>query len=201
MTLRLANADVLPMRFANFVDNVSMYADEVIELLDQTRTSTERDNELVKMNAYALAADPTQTYVPPTAKDEVPYLSFAALQNAVREIEQSANTLDGEIRRVLESGLTRAQQAAVNQELIRTERLMTNDEGLPRRPWFRHQVYAPGFYTGYGVKTLPGIREAIEQRNWEEASEQIELVAQMLIRVSDALERAVRILEGNDIAQ
>ena len=201
MTLRLANADVLPMRFANFVDNVSMYADEVIELLDQTRTSTERENELVKMNAYVLAADPTQTYVPPTAKDEVPYLSFAALRNAVREIEQSANTLDGEIRRVLESGLTRAQQAAVNQELISTERLMTNDEGLLRRPWFRHQVYAPGFYTGYGVKTLPGIREAIEQRNWEEASEQIELVAQMLIRVSDALERAVRILEGNDIAQ
>ena len=201
MTLRLANADVLPMRFANFVDNVSMYADEVIELLDQTRTSTERENELVKMNAYALAADPTQRYVPPTAKDEVPYLSFAALQNAVREIEQSANTLDREIRRVLESGLTRAQQAAVNQELIRTERLMTNDDGLPRRPWFRHQVYAPGFYTGYGVKTLPGIREAIEQRNWEEASEQIELVAQMLIRVSDALERAVRILEGNEVAQ
>ncbi len=201
MTLRLANADVLPMRFANFVDNVSMYADEVIELLDQTRTSTERENELVKMNAYALAADPTQRYVPPTAKDEVPYLSFAALQNAVREIEQSANTLDGEIRRVLESGLTRAQQAAVNQELIRTERLMTNDDGLPRRPWFRHQVYAPGFYTGYGVKTLPGIREAIEQRNWEEASEQIELVAQMLIRVSDALERAVQILERNEIAQ
>ena len=201
MTLRLANADVLPMRFANFVDNVSMYADEVIELLDQTRTATERENELVKMNAYALAADPTQTYVPPTAKDEVPYLSFAALQNAMREIEQSANTLDGEIRRVLESGLTRAQQAAVNHELISTERLMTNDDGLPRRPWFRHQVYAPGFYTGYGVKTLPGIREAIEQRNWEEASEQIELVADMLIRVSDALERAVRILAGNDVAQ
>ena len=201
MTLRLANADVLPMRFANFVDNVSLYVEEVIELLDETRTSTERENELVEMNAYALAADPTQTYVPPTAKDEVPYLSFASLQNAMREIERSANTLDGEIRRVLESGLTRAQQADVNQVLISTERLMTNDEGLPRRPWFRHQIYAPGFYTGYGVKTLPGIREAIEQRNWEEASEQIELVADMLIRVSDALERAARILEGNEIAQ
>ena len=119
----------------------------------------------------------------------------------MRGIEQSASTLDGEIRRVLESGLTPAQQTAVNQELISTERLMTNDVGLPRRPWFRHQIYAPGLYTGYGVKTLPGIREAIEQRNWEEASEQIELVADMLIRVSGALERAVRILEGNEIAQ
>ncbi len=201
MTLRLANADVLPMRFANFVDNVSLYADQVEELLDQTRTSTERENKLVEMNAYVLAADPTQTYVPPAAKEEVPYLSFAALHNAMREIEQSANTLDGEIQRVLESGLTRAQQADVNQVLISTERLMTNDEGLPRRPWFRHQIYAPGFYTGYGVKTLPGIREAIEQRNWEEAIEQIELVADMLTRVADALDRAVRILEGNEIAQ
>ncbi len=201
LTLRLANADVLPMRFANFVDNVSMYADQVVELLDEMRASTERENELVEMNAYALAADPTQTYVPPTVKDRVPYLSFAALQNAVRGIEQSANALDGEIRRALESGLTPAKEAAVNQVLISTERLMTNDEGLPRRPWFRHQIYAPGLYTGYGVKTLPGIREAIEQRNWEEASEQIELVADMLIRVSDALERAVRILEGNEIPQ
>ena len=201
MTLRLANADVLPMRFANFVDNVSTYVEQVTELLDQTRTDTERENQLVEMNAYALAADPTQTYVPPTAKDDVPYLSFAALQNAMREIEQSAGTLDGEIQRVLASGLTPAQQAAVNQVLMSTERLMTNDDGLPRRPWFRHQVYAPGFYTGYGVKTLPGIREAIEQRNWEEASEHIELVAEMLIRVSSALERAARILVGNEIAQ
>ena len=201
MTLRLANADVLPMRFANFVDNVSMYADELIELLDQTRTSTDRENELVEMNAYLLAADPTQTYVPPKAKDRVPYLSFASLRNAIQGIEQSAVTLDSEIRRVLESGLTAVQREAVNEVLITTERLMTNDDGLPRRPWFRHQVYAPGFYTGYGVKTLPGIREAIEQRNWEEATEQIELVAEMLIRVSGALERAVRILEGNEIAQ
>ena len=152
MTLRLANADVLPMRFANFVDNVSMYADEVIELLDQTRTSTERENELVKMNAYALAADPTQRYVPPTAKDEVPYLSFAALQNAVREIEQSANTLDGEIRRVLESGLTRAQQAAVNQELIRTERLMTSDDGLPGGPGSGTRYMRPAFTRDTGSR-------------------------------------------------
>ena len=85
--------------------------------------------------------------------------------------------------------------------LFGAERYLTRAEGLPRRSWFKHQIYAPGFYTGYGVKTLPGVREAIEQRNWDEAIEQIELVADMLIRVSDALERAVRILEGNEIAQ
>ena len=201
MTLRLANADVLPMRFANFADNVSMYADEVRELLDEARTATERENELVALNAYALAADPTQTYVPPSAKDLVPYLSFAPLQNAVAGLERTANTLDSEIQRVMAAGLPPSAAEELNRVLMSTERLMTSDEGLPRRPWFRHQVYAPGFYTGYGVKTLPGIREAIEQRNWEEASEQIELVSDMLNRVSDALERAVRVLNGNDIAQ
>ena len=201
MTLRLANADVLPMRFANFADNVGMYADEVRELLDETRTTTERENELVALNAYALAADPTQTYVPPSAKDLVPYLSFAPLQNAVAGLERTANTLDSEIQRVMAAGLPASAAEELNRVLMSTERLMTNDEGLPRRPWFRHQVYAPGFYTGYGVKTLPGIREAIEQRNWEEASEQIELVSDMLTRVSEALERAVRVLNGREIAQ
>jgi N-acetylated-alpha-linked acidic dipeptidase len=201
MTLRLANADVLPMRFANFADNVSVYADEVMELLDETRAATERENELIAMNAYALAADPTQTYIPPSATDRVPFLSFAPLRNAVANLERTATTLDSEIQRVMASGLPPAAAEELNRVLMSTERLMTHDDGLPRRPWFRHQVYAPGFYTGYGVKTLPGIREAIEQESWEEASEQIELVSDMLKRVSDALERAVRILNGNEIAQ
>ena len=84
----------------------------------------------------------------------------------------------------------------MNRVLKTTERLMTDDEGLPRRPWYRHQVYAPGFHTGYGVKTLPGIREAIELRNWDEATEHIGRVADMLDRVSEALEQATRILKS-----
>jgi N-acetylated-alpha-linked acidic dipeptidase len=95
MPLRLANADVLPMRFANSVDNVSRYADELVELLDQMRMSTEHGNQLADMNAYVLAADPTQTYVPPASEEDVPFLSLAALQNAMRGIEQSAADLDG----------------------------------------------------------------------------------------------------------
>ena len=57
----------------------------------------------------------------------------------------------------------------VNQTLIESERRLTSSEGLPGRPWFKHQIYAPGFYTGYGVKTLPAAREAIEQKKWKEA--------------------------------
>ena len=196
LALRLANADVLPMRFENFADNVALYAGEVMELLEDTRASTDRNNRLVAMNAYGLAADPTQIYVPPEAEDDVPYLSFAPLQNAVRRLETSAKALDVEMQRVMETGATAAEAQALNRVLKTTERLMTNDEGLPRRPWYRHQIYAPGFHTGYGVKTLPGIREAIELRDWDEATEQIGLVADMLNRVSEALEQATRILKS-----
>ena len=64
---------------------------------------------------------------------------------------------------------------------------MLSDNGLPRRVWYRHTIYAPGFYTGYGVKTLPGIREAIEQRNWKEAQEQIGIAAAVLRKFTDYL--------------
>jgi N-acetylated-alpha-linked acidic dipeptidase len=74
----------------------------------------------------------------------------------------------------------------VNQMMRDTERALGQDAGLPGRPWFRHLIYAPGFYTGYGVKTMPGIREAIEQGHWPDADREIERVA-AAIRATAAL--------------
>ncbi|HEY8165005.1 MAG TPA: transferrin receptor-like dimerization domain-containing protein, partial [Gemmatimonadaceae bacterium] len=74
----------------------------------------------------------------------------------------------------------------------RTERALTSKAGLPRRSWFRHQIYAPGYYTGYGVKTLPGVREAIEQRNWTEAKNEIEVIAGTLNAASAEIEKATQ---------
>ena len=76
---------------------------------------------------------------------------------------------------------------------MKTERFLTSNQGLPRRDWFRHQIYAPGFYTGYGVKTLPGIREAIEQRNWKEASEQINITAKTIENFAAEIDRAAKV--------
>ena len=81
-------------------------------------------------------------------------------------------------------------QKSIDEALIQTERAMTNDQGLPRRSWFKHQIYAPGFYTGYGVKTLPGVREAIEQRNWKEANDEIKVVAETLDHLASAISGA-----------
>jgi N-acetylated-alpha-linked acidic dipeptidase len=88
-------------------------------------------------------------------------------------------------------------QRALDESLLKTERAMTLERGLPRRPWFKHQIYAPGFYTGYGVKTLPGVREAIEQKNWQEASSEIEVVARTLDQVSLQIDAAAAKLKGD----
>ncbi|MFV1988100.1 MAG: transferrin receptor-like dimerization domain-containing protein [Gemmatimonadota bacterium] len=207
-TLRLANADILPFRFGPFVANVKTYRDEVMELLETTRKETERRNALVAANAYSLSADPTRTYVAPDTQDDVPYLSFAPLQNAVARLAESAEAYD----KAVEAALTTHSAAdipetdlaghmaiveAINAALIGTERAMTREDGLPRRSWFRHQIYAPGYYTGYGVKTLPGIREAIEQREWIEAAEQVPRVAETLERIADQIDEATARMSGS----
>ena len=194
-TLRMANADVLPFSFVPFADNVREYMTEVMGLLEETREATERANALVEANAYVLAADPTTTYVPPEADDEVPHLNFAPLENAVDRLEASAAAYDGALRAAFAAGGGLPDELpALNARLIATERAMTSPEGLPRRDWFRHRIYAPGFYTGYGVKTLPGVREAIEQRAWDEAEEQIRELGGTLAGLATEIEAATDLL-------
>lgn len=195
-TLRLANADVVPLHFGGFADNVERFLGEVMQQLETVRTATERRNALVELNAYELSADPTQTYVAPERQDLVPHVSFAAVQNAVDRLGRAATAADRELARAVASGSLDA-AVEINHLMRQSERMMTRAEGLPRRPWFRHQIYAPGFYTGYGVKTLPGIREAIEQRGWDELREQMGYVARALENVADVVEK-IRVLTGED---
>ena len=144
---------------------------------------TRRD--FVNGAALALAADPTKSFVVPEVELTVPYLNFAPILNALPDLQEAAKNADAAL------GGTMTASSKLNEHLYRSERSMTDNEGLPRRPWFRHMVYAPGFYTGYGVKTLPGIREAIEKRNWEEAEYEIHRVTSMLKRVTKTLQNVV----------
>ncbi|MGD8288576.1 MAG: transferrin receptor-like dimerization domain-containing protein [Gemmatimonadota bacterium] len=188
LMLRFADADVLPLRMGNYVETVERYAGEVQELADDMREETERHNRLVDMDAFRLQADPTETYVPPVAEDEVPFFNFAPVENALVSFEEAATDLDRMLVDGLTSGsLTAARRSEINDILQQVEQALTDDEGLPGRPWFRHMIYAPGFYTGYGVKTLPGIREAIEQRQWD-------LVDPEMAKIADALDRVTALL-------
>ena len=187
IVLRLANADVLPFEFTTFSDTLSRYLDELTKLADTTRRDIDERNRLLRDNVYVVAADPTKTFVPPKPEPPAPYLNFAPLQNAVARLQRAARDYASAA-----SGVP-SNAAELDRVLMRVEQLLTRDAGLPRRPWFRHQIYAPGFYTGYGVKTLPGVREAIEQKNWTEASQQIDIVAKVIDGYAAEVERAAGI--------
>ncbi|HNP95034.1 MAG TPA: transferrin receptor-like dimerization domain-containing protein [Cyclobacteriaceae bacterium] len=191
-TLRLVNATVLPFDFKGFHKTVSGYVNEVTGLLSDMRESTEVENQMIKENRYKLASDPTKTFVQPKANDPVPYLNFSNLQNAVASLETSAKTY-AELLKANPNPNTNLEK--LNKTLYQAEQTLMIDAGLPRRPWFRHSIYAPGYYTGYGVKTLPGIREAIEQRNWKEAQEQIEIVAKNLNNYTKQIDAAAAVLK------
>ena len=173
-TLRMADAELLPFDFTSLSKTIGTYVTEVAALADQMRETTAVENQLIKEKRYTYALDPKEKESPPAAKDEVPFLSFAALQNAMTDLDKATKHLND----VMTSGkLTDAQKNALNKKLYQAEQKLLTEKGLPRRGWYKHAIYAPGFYTGYGVKTLPGIREALEQRSWKEAQENVEIDA------------------------
>jgi N-acetylated-alpha-linked acidic dipeptidase len=193
-TLRLANAEILPFEFQHFLETVTGYVDELIELADKTREQAEKENKLIREGYYALAANPNKTFIVPELSEPVPHFNFAPLQNALDRLENQSLAY----REALEKkGGDHQDLQVVNRLLKGMERTLTRTEGLPGRPWYRHHVYAPGFYTGYGVKTLPGVREAIEQGNYEDVEGQIEILAQVLVDFSAQIERAVKLISEN----
>ena len=186
-TLRLANAEVLPFEFGRFAETLAGYGKELMQLTDRLREQTERKNQLLADSTYTLADDPTQNLSAPAAQQTVPYLNFAPLENGIARVEKLAADYSPE-RAVQLSGGRREQLNELFKDL---ERQLTREEGLPRRPWFVHHIYAPGYYTGYGVKTLPGAREAIEERNFTEAQQQIDRLGEVLATYAEQMERII----------
>lgn len=157
------------------------------------RTQTEIQNRMIKEKMFDLAKDPQKTYYAPAVKEPVPFLNFSGLENALAQLKSSVEEFQK-----LYPGATKlpiAKQQQLNAILYRSERKLLNEKGLPRRSWYQHQIYAPGFYTGYGVKTLPGIREGIEERNWQEAQENIETATQSLQAYTQQVNEAIALLK------
>ena len=181
-TLRLANAPRLPFEFKGFTDNVSVYISEIETLADDMRTNTEETNQNITDGIYDLILDPTKSFGPPAAQAQVPFFNFAPLKNALARLESAAENYETTIA----SGI--AATTEENYLLYQTERALIRQEGLNGRPWYKHHIYAPGFYTGYGVKTIPGVREAIEQRQFDEVAEQIGIAAEVLTKMAVKVE-------------
>ena len=181
--MRLADADLLPYDFTGLADTIHSYLDELQKLLQTKQDDAIERNKELEEGVFTATADPKKTSVPPPAEEVPPHLNFAPLQNASDALTHSAERYQKALDKVSSNGELRVSPAelqALNQKLMQSERKLTSPEGLPRRPWFEHLIYAPGAYTGYGVKTIPGVREAIEQKKWKEADEQIARAASAL---------------------
>jgi len=183
--MRIADADLLPYDFTGLADTVGTYVDELEKLWKAKSDEIKERNKELEEGVYVAIADPKKTLVPPKAEDEPPFLNFAPLRNGLDKLRRSSEHYD---KAVAHATVGAKPLDAVNRKLTQTERALTLPDGLPGRPWFEHQIYAPGLYTGYGVKTIPGVREAIDQKNWKQADEQI-------VRVGQVLENEARLIE------
>jgi N-acetylated-alpha-linked acidic dipeptidase len=190
--LRLAQAELLPFEFKAAASAFTAYVGELETLAEKLRGETELHNLAIERGAFEATAPPDEKRVTPPRKDPVPHLNFAPLRNAAARLEQAAQAYD---RALQASGRASAEaRRSANAILLRSERALTRPEGLSGRPWFRHHVYAPGFYTGYGVKTLPLAREAIEGRRWADADKGIAVTAEVLVAYAAEIERAAQAL-------
>ncbi len=193
MIMRLADAEVLPFQFTGLADTIHTYITELKKLATDQRAEIKERNGEIEDGTFTALMNPKQKMVPPAKEPVPPYINFAPLDNAVDELSRAA---EGYETALLASG-DRA-PASLNAKLIQSERLLTNTEGLPNRPWFEHLIYAPGFYTGYGVKTIPGVREAIEQKRPAEIEEQMVRVAKALRDEAGLLDAAAQeLMAGN----
>jgi N-acetylated-alpha-linked acidic dipeptidase len=188
LVIRLADAAVLPFQFTSLADTVQTYVAELQALLKDRQSEVKELNQQIEEGVFTAIADPRRGLRTPVVESVPPSINFAPLENAASALTQAAerykNSLEG-----ARSRLTPEAIRTINKGLIQSERNLTDAAGLPRRSWYRHMLYAPGFYTGYAVKTMPGVREALEQKDYAEAEREV-------IRVAEALMRETQLIDG-----
>ena len=194
--LRLANADLLPFEFTGLADTMKMYLKELRTLADSKRNGIVEQNRQIEEGVFKAVLDPRRKTVAPKREDVPPFLNFAPLENATAALLRSAERYEAALAKAWTAGVPVATLQRLNAGLKNTERLLTDDAGLLRRSWYKHLLYAPGVYTGYNVKTVPGVREAIEAKSWAEAEAEVVRVAKALMAEAEFVNGAAATLEA-----
>ena len=196
LALRVAESDLPVQQAGGFAEAVSTYLVEVKTLADTMREAAEVQDKLLKDAAFRLAADPTKSSGPPARLDRVPHIELASLEDAADRLKRSAKAYDEALAKS-GSGLAPDRLARLQSLMLDIDQTLTSDVGLPGgRSWYRNLIYAPGRFTGYGAKTLPGVREAIEDSRWADADLYARLTAEALNRFSYRLDQAKAVLDG-----
>ena len=195
--MRLADAEILPFDFVNLADTVRTYMKELEKLLSDKQDEIRERNQELDEGVFKAKNDPRRPKVAPAREEVPPHLNFAPMQNSLEALTHSAERYQKALAQK-QASLTDAQTEwlrGLNTQLMESERKLTNEDGLPRRSWYKHLLYAPGVYTGYGVKTVPGVREGIEQKKYSEADAEIVRVAKVLQDEAQLVDSAAQMLE------
>jgi N-acetylated-alpha-linked acidic dipeptidase len=196
IVLRLADADTPPMRFGDFADTVAAYLGEVAQLADKRRTDDGKRAKLVRDGTFQLASDPLHPVAAPEVEASTPHIELAALANAVDRLKMSAQAFDAAYA-ANGTKLAPARRTKLNALLRDIDQLLIDDRGLPGRPWYKNLIYAPGRLTGYGAKTLPGVREAIEERRFDDANLYAARTAKVIDKYAERLDQARAVVEAH----
>jgi N-acetylated-alpha-linked acidic dipeptidase len=193
--LLAADADVPIVQTGDFASASAQYVTELKSLADENRRTAENQARMLAANAYDLSADPTKPHANPDPLKPVPNFDFSPLDQAVAGLKKSASAYDSALTQngAKLSPAARAKLLALMQSLDQTLLL---DAGLPGRDWYKNLIYAPGRFTGYGAKTMPGVREAIEDERFDDATKYIGLTAAALNAYAARLDQATALLGG-----
>jgi N-acetylated-alpha-linked acidic dipeptidase len=196
--MRLADADLVPVDYAPQAEAIAKYEAELEKLLkDKQDEFTERNLQL-KEGVFAATNDPRRPMMPPPAETIPPYMNFAPMKNAIGNLKKSAEHFSQALETFGAKGspvLPEKSLALINADLIRVSRLFLNQKGLPERPWFKNQVYAPGAYTGYGAKPIAAVREYMDEKKWTEAEAQVPQVSRVIESVAAGIDKAAEDFE------
>jgi N-acetylated-alpha-linked acidic dipeptidase len=196
--LRLANADLIPVDYSPQAEAIAKYESELEKLLKDKQEEFSERNLQIKEGVFAAKLDPRRPTTAPPGETIPPYMNFAPMKNALDLLKKSSERYSkilADWRAKGSPALSAQDLATVNADLLRVPRLFLNEKGLPERPWFKNQVYAPGAYTGYGAKPIAAVREYMDQKKWKEADGQIPQVAQVLETVAGGINKAADDLE------
>ena len=188
LVLRVADEPLPQQRASDLAETITGYVAEVKELAGTERRAADARAAMLRDHAYQLAADPTRPGRPPAPLDPVPFLEFAVLDNAAAHLTQSAQAYDAALAHA--GNLPPDRLARLQGLMLTIDQTLAPDIGLPGRAWYKNLVTAPGRFTGYSAKTLPGVREAIEERRWADANRYAQLTATALTAYADRLDAA-----------
>ena len=199
IVMRLADAELIPYEYTALAETVGKYVTELEKLLKDKQDEISESNLELKEGVFTAVADPHKTSVPPPRETVPPYMNFAPLKNGVESMKRSAERYQAAFAKAQANGAPALSPQALdslNTDLLKIQRAFLTERGLPERPWFKHQVYAPGAYTGYGAKPLAAVREYMDEKKWTEADAQVPMVAKVLEDVAGAIGKAADELEA-----